>query len=238
MDAIVWEGSGAPWRGATWGDPVTTRLRALGWRTRTVRWGDSGLAQRGRPDVVHVLTGGMESATSDSDALLDRLRAVEAAVLAAAEGRAAVLGICLGAQLIARAAAGTSPRPAAGGGEAGVTTVRACRPGVDDLTVATAHVEEIPPAFLAGPGVTHLWAGESTRVQGFRLGQGVVGVQFHPELSGAEAARAARPFRRDRGARPALGDATAVDPIAALGAVLTLAAGREAAAPTPAAEPA
>ncbi|WCO67088.1 hypothetical protein PO878_21605 [Iamia majanohamensis] len=223
MDAIIWEGSGSPWRGATWGGPVAARLTALGLRTRTVPWGASGLVHRGRPDVLHVFTGGMEPVASGSPEMEDRMGAVTAAVVAAGEGACSVLGICLGAQMIAAAASGLEPVPAAGGGEAGTTTVRSQHPDVADVVVGTAHTHEVPRRFLAGDGVEHLWANDVTRVQGFRLGGRVVGVQFHPELSGPEAGRASRAFRRALGAPPAHDATDEVDPAVAMGAVLVLA---------------
>ncbi len=223
MDAIIWEGSGTPWRGGTWGGPVAARLTALGLGVRTIPWGAEGLAHRGRPDVLHVFSGGMESVRSASAAMEDRLGAVTAAVLAAAEGSCSVVGICLGAQMIAAAVSGLDPVPSPGGGEAGSTTVRGQELGTADMVVGTAHTHEVPRRFLAGDGVEHLWANDTTCVQGFRLADRVVGVQFHPELSGPEAARAARSFRRALGAPPAVDDISQVDPLMAMGTVLSLA---------------
>ena len=134
-----------------------------------------------------------------------------------------MLGICLGAQMIAAAASGLEPVATAGGGEAGATTVRSQHADAPDLVVGTAHTHEVPRRFLAGDGVEHLWANDVTRAQGFRLGGRVVGVQFHPELSGPEAGRAARAFRRALGAAPAVDDTSAVDPVVAMGTVLALA---------------
>lgn len=203
MDAIIWEGSGTPWRGATWGTPVAARLTALGLRVRTVSWGETGLAHRGRPDVLHVFSGGMEPVRSGTAQMEDRMGAVTAAVLAAAEDACSVVGICLGAQMIAAAVSGLGPVPCSGGGEAGVTTVRSHHPDAADMVVGTAHTHEVPRRFLAGDGVEHLWSNDVTSVQGFRLGRRVVGLQFHPELSGPETGRAARGFRRALGAPPA-----------------------------------
>ncbi len=223
MDAIIWEGSGSPWRGATWGGPVAARMTALGFRTRTVPWGTPGLVHRGRPDVVHVFTGGMEPVSSGTREMADRMAAVTAAVVAAGDEECSVLGICLGAQMIAAAASGHEPVASAGGGEAGATRVRSHHDAAPDLVVGTAHTHEVPRRFLAGAGVEHLWANDVTTVQGFRLGGRVVGVQFHPELSGPEAGRAARAFRRALGAPSALDDTATVDPLVATGAVLALA---------------
>lgn len=223
MDAVIWQGSGAVWRGAGWGSPLQRRLDAAGWRTHLVPWGDPGQHVRGAADVLHVFTGGAEPLALRSAEAVDRVDAVAAAVRTAELGACSVVGICLGAQMIAQVHAGLSPERVPAGGEAGVARVQGHAPGVGDLTVGTVHVEQVPEDFLAEPGVTHLWGNRTTRVQGFRVGERVVGVQFHPELDGAEADRAGRRFRRQLRAPLALADAAAVDPARNLAAVLTAA---------------
>jgi GMP synthase-like glutamine amidotransferase len=221
VEAVVWEGSGEAWPGTSWGAPVARRLRRLGWQVTVVPWGDPGILHRGRTEVLHVFGGGMEPVDSGSAAMSGRLTAVADALSAAESGSSTVVGICLGAQLIAAASSGLLPRPVAGCGEAGLTTVRGHGPR--DLVVPTAHVAEVPPEFLAGSGVRHLWSNDVTTVQGFALGAGVVGVQFHPELSAREGRWAARSFRRTLDAAPVRAAAHAVDPDGALGAVLAAA---------------
>jgi GMP synthase-like glutamine amidotransferase len=220
VDAVIWQGSGAVWRGAGWGSPLQRRLDDAGWRTRLVPWGDPGHALRGAPDVLHVVTGGAEPLALRSAECVDRLGAVREAMRTAADGACSVVGICLGAQMIAAVHAGLDPERVPTGGEAGVARVRAQVPGLADLTVGTVHVEQVPAALLDAPGVTHLWGNTTTTVQGFRVGARVVGVQFHPELAGDEAVRAGRRFRRVLRAPLALADASAVDPRRTLAAVL------------------
>jgi GMP synthase-like glutamine amidotransferase len=156
----------------------------------------------------------MEPVTSGTAAMACRLGAVDAALATAGLDECSVLGICLGAQLIAAAWGGLVPRAAAGGGEAGLTVVRGH--GREDLVVPTAHVAEVPEEFLDLPGVRHLWSNDVTAVQGFALGDRVAGVQFHPELSADEARRAARNFRRSLPAPPVRAPGSLVDPEAAL----------------------
>lgn len=218
VEAVVWEGSGVAWAGAPWGAPVTTRLTLLGWQVTVIAWGDPGTAHRGRPGVLHVFTGGMEPVASGSAAMADRLGAVADALATARSDGCSVIGICLGAQMVAAVSTGLLPRPVAGGGEAGLTLVHGH--GRPDLVVPTAHVAEVPPEFLDRPDVRHLWSSDVTLVQGFSLGSRVVGVQFHPELSAREARWAARSFRQVLGAPPAWASPRTVDPDAALRAVL------------------
>lgn len=223
MDAVIWQGSGAVWRGAGWGSPLQRRLDEAGWRTHLVPWGDPGHHVRGAADVLHVFTGGAEPLALRSAEAVDRTEAVAAAVRTAEQGACSVVGICLGAQMLAQVHAGLGPERVPTGGEAGVTRVHARTGGVGDLTVGTVHVEQVPEAFLDQPGVTHLWGNRTTTVQGFRIGERVVGVQFHPELDGTEAQRAGRRFRRLLRAPFALTDADAVDPARNLAAVLAAA---------------
>jgi GMP synthase-like glutamine amidotransferase len=230
VEAVVWAGSGSAWPGVPWSDPLERRLSGLGWQVTVLPWGSPGTAHRGRRGVLHVFGGGMEPVGSSSADMRDRLDAVDAALATAASGECAVIGICLGAQMIGAVAAGRMPRAVARGGEAGLAVVRGH--GRPDLVVPTAHVAEVPDDLLTLPEVQHLWSSEVTAVQGFTFGTGVVGVQFHPELSAREGRRAARCFRRSLGATPVWAPARAVDPDAALGTVLS-AAGADRLVPRP-----
>lgn len=220
MDTVIWQGSGSAWPGGSWDESLVHRLTALGRQPTVVPWGDPGAGLVGRAGVLHVFTGGLEPVCSGSAETAARLDAVRAAVDSAGRGACSVVGICLGAQMIAAVVGGLVPRPVAGGGEAGLTVVTGRAPGVPDLAVATAHVAEVPEAFLALPDVRHLWSNAVTTVQGFAVGERVVGVQFHPEFSAREARWASRSFRRELGAPPAWAPARAVDPDAALRVVL------------------
>ncbi|WP_165839452.1 glutamine amidotransferase-related protein [Klenkia marina] len=220
-EAVVWAGSGTAWSGVGWGEPLADLLAALGWRVSLVPWGDPAGEHRGRTDVLHVFSGGLEAVDSGTAAMAERLDAVRAALTAAREGDAAVLGVCLGAQMLAAVAAGTGPLPVSCGGEAGVTTVRGH--GVPDLTVPTAHVQEVPAGVLTDPDVRLLWSSPVSTVQGFAVGTRAVGVQFHPELTAEQCERATAAFRTMLDvpdAPPASGE---VDPVRALTAVLSAA---------------
>lgn len=233
MDTVVWQGSGSAWPGWSWDESLVHRLTALGRQPTVVQWGDPGAGHVGRTGVLHVFTGGLEPVDSGSAETAARLDAVRAAVDTAERQACSVVGICLGAQMIAAVVGGMVPRPVSGGGEAGLTLVTGRAPGVPDLAVATAHVAEVPEAFLALPDVRHLWSNPVTTVQGFAVGERVVGVQFHPEFSAREARWASRSFRRELGAPPAWAPSRAVDADAALRVVLAqagvdrLAPGRE-----------
>ncbi|WP_165628801.1 glutamine amidotransferase-related protein [Klenkia taihuensis] len=220
-EAVVWAGSGTLWPGTGWGEPLAEQLAALGWRVSLVPWGDPADEHRGRADVLHVFSGGLEAVGSRTAAMAERLDAVRSALAVADEGRAAVLGVCLGAQMIAAVTTGVAPQPVAAGGEVGTTTVHGH--GVPDLTVPTAHVQEVPASVLQRPDVRLLWSNAVSTVQGFAVGRAAVGVQFHPELTAPEARWAAASFRSlldVPDAPPATG---VVDPAASLSTVLAAA---------------
>ncbi len=101
-----------------------------------------------------------------------------------------VLGICLGAQLLAHAAgAHVGPNLRAGG-------ARAYEVGWSPVRFATASGEAalrgLPDqeqflhwhgdAFALPPGAVHLASSALTPCQGFRLGRRAFGLQFHPEV--------------------------------------------------------
>lgn len=100
---------------------------------------------------------------------------------AAVERRMPVLGICLGAQLLARAL-GAEVRPGEGP-EVGFAPVDVTDPG-DPLLGGLAPRSEVlhwhGDAFDLPPGAEHLASSERTACQAFRAGN-AWGVLFHPE---------------------------------------------------------
>lgn len=96
----------------------------------------------------------------------------------------AVLGICLGAQLVARAWGGANllARPV----EFGWREVRPTEAGRDDPVLAglgsgspVFHWHE--DTFTLPPGAAHLARSDMTEFQAFRIGRATYGVQFHFE---------------------------------------------------------
>ncbi|WP_278312705.1 type 1 glutamine amidotransferase [Lolliginicoccus levis] len=137
-----------------------------------------------------IVLGGYQNAQADDDCpWLPRVRALMAACV---EESIPLLGICLGAQLLALACGGRLDRDAEAGLEAGVAAVqwsadaasdelfRRIAAACDPLLVPTMHfdaVSELPP------GATLLGSSELYRNQAFRVGDRAWGVQFHPEAS-------------------------------------------------------
>ena len=174
---------------------------------------DTRIAHRGEaiPDTPGVydaliVLGGAQSALDDEDH--PYLPAV--ARLTREFGRAdkAVLGICLGAQLVAR---GHGAENILGGPiEFGWHDIRPTAEGARDPVLAaiaggTPVFHWHNDTFTLPPGATHLATSAMTRNQAFRLGRAVYGIQFHVEVDRELAARwTSRIRRRDRRVRARL----------------------------------
>ncbi|GGC52638.1 type 1 glutamine amidotransferase [Hoyosella rhizosphaerae] len=137
-----------------------------------------------------IVLGGYQSALSDDDfPWLPRVRAL---MVSCVDAEVPLLGVCLGAQLLAVACGGTIDIDAAPGLEAGVTDVhwspdaitdplfgriaRCCNP----LPVPSMHFDAIG---VLPDGAVLLGSSAQYTNQVFRVGQRAWGVQFHPEAS-------------------------------------------------------
>jgi GMP synthase (glutamine-hydrolysing) len=100
-----------------------------------------------------------------------------------------LLGICLGGQLLARAAGGEVSSPSLHG-EKGVCRVELSRDGVHDPLFAGVSPEFVTfqlhdDSFTPPPGAALLASSPVCPAQAFRLGGAAYGLQFHPEVDGA-----------------------------------------------------
>lgn len=137
-------------------------------------------------DGLVLLGGGF---MPDADEVAPWLPAERALIDAAVESGTPLLGICLGAQLLAHTCGG-EVRSAYGLPEKGVTELRVSPAAASDpvfgglpgeVLGVESHQDQItvlPPQAV--------WLMSSRRVphQGFRVGSAAWGVQFHPEASG------------------------------------------------------
>jgi GMP synthase-like glutamine amidotransferase len=142
-----------------------------------------------------VVLGGEQSAVDDADhPYLPRLAALTAAF--GAEDKA-VLGICLGAQIVARGAGAENilGRPV----EFGWHEVRPTSAGRSDPLIATIgdgaplfhwHLD----TFTLPPGAVHLASSDRTPIQAFRIGRATYGIQFHFEADQKLVARWSQDF--------------------------------------------
>jgi GMP synthase-like glutamine amidotransferase len=145
-----------------------------------------------------VLLGGGQNALDDAHH--PYLPAEAALARSFGEADKAVLGICLGAQLVARAHGGQNilGRPV----EFGWRNVSTTDQGGDDPVIS-----KIAPGaplfhwhsdtFTLPPGAVHLASSDMTWLQAFRIGRAVYGIQFHFEADTELVARWNRDFAEE-----------------------------------------
>ena len=129
-----------------------------------------------------VVLGGEQSAVDDAEH--PYLPRVAALTKAFGEADKAVLGICLGAQLVARGHGGTNilGRPIEFGWQKVAPTEAGRRdPVLSALGNGAALFRWHLDTFTLPPGATHLATSAMTEMQAFRLGRAVYGIQFHFE---------------------------------------------------------
>jgi GMP synthase (glutamine-hydrolysing) len=184
-DVVIWQADGAPLPGEGYGGRLSATFQQAGCAVAVVDYRRRGLSDRLLAAPVHVLSGGETSAFSQDRATL-RARAQLAELARRAwSDDVTVVGICLGAQLLARAIAPELPCSTPERGmEAGWQHVD--EEGRGPEAVAELHYEQIHPMFASIDGVTVTHRNEHSPVQAFRWGPGVVGMQFHPEWSPAD----------------------------------------------------
>ena len=157
-------------------------LRSFGQRVRTVRLHEGDALPADLDDVHGVVSLGGPQSANDTDAWV----AHEQALLREAhERKIPVLGLCLGAQMLAKALGGEVTRMAAP--ELGWVKVRAASIGVEDAlfvgigweqSVFSAHGEHVSKLPAGG---TVVMKGTACPVQAFRVGATSYGFQYHPE---------------------------------------------------------
>jgi GMP synthase-like glutamine amidotransferase len=129
-----------------------------------------------------VVLGGAQNALDDAahgyfPALLDTMRDF------AHSGRA-VLGVCLGAQLLARALGGQNligAAPEFGWTAVDLTPDGRADPLLADLDARFTTFQWHDDTFTLPPGALHLARNAAAEIQGFRFGRAAYGIQFHFE---------------------------------------------------------
>ena len=143
-------------------------------------------------DGLVLLGGGLLPVDDERAPFLPRERAL---VCEAVTATVPVLGICLGAQLLAHVAGGqvTAKSGETERGSCPVDLLAAASDdplfagltGYDELRMIQNHQDSIT---TLPPGAVLLATSEECRVQAFRVGTAAWGVQFHPEASAARLA--------------------------------------------------
>jgi len=165
---------------------IEDALRAAGLDvdTRRVDVGEPLPANLDEYAALVVMGGPMSAATDEGFPT----RPAELALLGEAiERQLPVLGICLGAQLLAVAAGGsvyTGPKPEIGWGTVHLTESAQSDPlfadAPDELTVLHWHGD----TYVRPPGSVHLASNAAYAEQAFRCGERAWGLQFHLEVDG------------------------------------------------------
>jgi GMP synthase (glutamine-hydrolysing) len=134
-----------------------------------------------------IVLGGQMSAYDD--VVAPWLPAVRGLLARSAVDGTPVLGICLGAQLLAAACGGRVDVAARAGRESGVVDVR-WRPEASSDQLMAGLPAPFPGPSMHADAVAELppsavWLASSAMCpyQAFRVGEGAWGVQFHPEVS-------------------------------------------------------
>lgn len=186
MDILVWRFDGTTRRdGGGWDAALVERLRTAGASVRVVDPYSTDPLSRAADG--YVLSGGstaVRSTRASRRALRHVGRLVEHAVATARP----VVGVCLGAQMLACAIAGEHVvRPEPSGLEVGLVDVNDADGGV--WRTSTFHRQSIAPRFCDLVGVQLTASNDHSVVQAFRYGP-ISATQFHPELDARQLAEA------------------------------------------------
>lgn len=154
-------------------------------------WDGARLPPKPQHDAIVILGG----PPSVYDLASGPWMAGEMDLIRAAHGRVPLLGICLGAQLLAHALGGQAKRGDAGA-EVGFLPVRWV--GEDPVvgmppTVFQLHHDTYAPP----PGAARLASSPRYHEQAFRLGRATYGLQFHLEMDAASLAPILEGERKD-----------------------------------------
>jgi GMP synthase (glutamine-hydrolysing) len=157
-------------------------------------WADGVLPQPGDHDAL-VVFGGEQSALDD--ATHPYLPALARVMQGVSHSGRAVLGICLGSQLLARAFGATNhlgETPEFGWQEVRLTETAKDDPVLSALPAAFPIFQWHSDTFTLPPDAIHLATGDVAQNQAFRLGRATYGTQFHFEANRAVVADWTRTF--------------------------------------------
>lgn len=137
------------------------------------------------PAPAYVITGGETSVNSETQWMRSAIDAAARLVANADRGDYSVIGICLGAQILAEA---LRPGSIVASPAIEVGLIPVTRPDHTEIQqiVPSFHYQAISPEIHSVSGTRVEWRNEHTAVQAFSYGKRTVGYQFHPELSATD----------------------------------------------------
>jgi GMP synthase-like glutamine amidotransferase len=176
---VVWVADGGPFAGLDYGVRLSHRLTDAGFSVANRDLRKCGAIEDGV--THHFVTGGETSVNDTSGWMPDGMATIRELLSRALRGESTLVGVCLGAQMIAQA---LWPGCVRRGKQIEVGLVEVSGLARHQTTAVSAfHFEEIDPAAVVeGGGRITAWNNHSP-VQAFNYGERVKGVQFHPELS-------------------------------------------------------
>jgi GMP synthase-like glutamine amidotransferase len=180
VDVLIHVMDGFVHTGLDYADRVEEELAGAGFSTarQELPRGNDGRQPSAR---AHIFTGGETSATADVSWIRSAIESARSLMAGAVAGKWSVIGICLGAQVLAEALRPSSIA-SSGSIEVGLIPITQVS-GSGELIVPLFHYESISEDLLSTPGVKVTYRNAHTPVQAFRYGDRVFGYQFHPELT-------------------------------------------------------
>lgn len=176
-DVAVWRMPGDLVEGLDYATRLRERLAACGWTVEVVDVSCQDAEGRLRDHDRHVLTGGELPVVP----LSDEMERILGLARRMSGPESIMVGICLGAQILAAMLAGNhAVRPSSNGLEVGLRPVRPR--GGTPIVVPQFHYHEIDPEPLKHRGLRVLASNDHSAVQAFSDDHGVLALQFHPEL--------------------------------------------------------
>lgn len=184
MDVLIYVSDGMIYDGLDYATRIQERLSEAG--VTSARCDLTNMpAEQARPELAYVFTGGQTSIHSDAEWMRSAVDMTRHLVANAERDEYSVVGICVGAQIIAEALRPDSITHSEAI-EVGLTPVTQAAGGGSEQVVPSFHYQSISPEIRSVAGVRIEWRNEHTPVQAFSYGQRVFGCQFHPELSPAD----------------------------------------------------
>jgi GMP synthase-like glutamine amidotransferase len=184
VDVQILVADGVLYEGLDYATRIEQRLAAHGLTSARVDLTDQR-AGAPAPARAYVFTGGETSVHSDAPWMFSAIDTARFLAANADRQGYAVIGICLGAQLLAEALRPNSIVSAATI-EVGLTPVVRADDRPARQVVPAFHYQRITPEITSVAGTRIEWSNSHTAVQAFRYGEHTFGYQFHPELSATD----------------------------------------------------